>query len=189
MSSSYLETALNPVKREDVIARLVAYIKGSGIEFDAIACRGVSGMAISPIISHILHKSLITVRKEDVTKNELDTHGAYNCEIPSNWDIKTYIIIDDFIGTGNTVDTIISMLKNPDDLHEELTCVGVFTYVQHGDYTYVLEKYADRFLVIMTHPQDIRELEEREEWNDKRKRGKKTYVDNSILEDILVNKT
>jgi orotate phosphoribosyltransferase len=114
--TSYFDSALNPDSRKSVIDMLVTIL--SNVQFDAIACRGVSGLTIAPIVAHLLDKPLIIVRKPNESAHSTNKYeGCYN--------FKNYIIIDDFVSTGGTVGKIQELIKgfNPNARY-----IGVFTY-------------------------------------------------------------
>jgi adenine/guanine phosphoribosyltransferase-like PRPP-binding protein len=76
------------------------------LNVDAIAFTGSSGAAIGFTLAFLHQVPLIYVRKEDET-----CHGSM---IESNGvgiQIKKYLIVDDFIGTGATVTRIITKIR------------------------------------------------------------------------------
>lgn len=94
-------------------------------EFDAIACRGVSGTVVGAAVASRLSKQLIVVRKPDV-----QSHSEYDVE-GRPYGFFKYIIIDDFVSTGETVREIIrNVEKNPINcwFDDKPICTGVFTY-------------------------------------------------------------
>jgi len=91
-------------------------------EFEAIAFRGTSGAAMAYPLSLKLKKPLICVRK-DGSHSSLRVEGAYG--------VRTYVIVDDLIDTGATMDKIIKGVKAAYVRnHEKLVpqCVGIFLY-------------------------------------------------------------
>jgi adenine/guanine phosphoribosyltransferase-like PRPP-binding protein len=95
--SSYLSKAFDPNLRTTV-AEAVKILKPHLKEFDAIAVRGTSGLIIGSILSYLLRKSLVVVRKPYAVES---SHKVYDVECP----IKngSYLIVDDQIATGTTV--------------------------------------------------------------------------------------
>jgi adenine/guanine phosphoribosyltransferase-like PRPP-binding protein len=94
------------------------------VGFDAIACSGSSGLHPAGILSIALQVPIIYVRKENET-----SHGS-EIECNSRDLLKQYIILDDFVCSGSTVNHILSSISN--FASKEKTsipeCVGVFLY-------------------------------------------------------------
>lgn len=67
----------------------------SSHEFDGLAFSGMSGAFIGPIVAMRMRKSILLVRKPNDT-----THSDYQVE--GDVTVKRYIIIDDFICSGQT---------------------------------------------------------------------------------------
>ncbi len=110
--SSYLRPAFS--KRPLVIKGVVDSILQSGVQFDTIAFRGMSGALIAPSVADQLDKPLCMSRKE------IDnSHSTYWCE--GHAAICNYIIIDDLICSGDTIRALIDSIPNA-------TCVGIFLY-------------------------------------------------------------
>lgn len=76
------------------------------VSFDAIAFTGVSGALLAPPIARECGAGLILVRKaQDNSHAGIALEGALDAE--------TYIIVDDFVSSGDTVRNIIeSITKN-----------------------------------------------------------------------------
>jgi adenine/guanine phosphoribosyltransferase-like PRPP-binding protein len=82
--------------------------------FDSIAFRGMSGALIAPAVAVRLKKSLILVRKK-----KDDSHGGRDVE--GNKASRRYVIIDDFISSG---DTVCEIKKNIKAFAPNATCIG-----------------------------------------------------------------
>jgi len=93
--ANYFREAVN--ERTAIVNRIVADIGRA--DFQTIVCRGVSGMYISPIVAHLLGKELAVIRKPGE-----DCHHFSNAvgRVIGKW-----IIIDDFIEKGGTVQAIV----------------------------------------------------------------------------------
>lgn len=89
----------------------------SKIKFDAIAYSGASGSLIAPALAFRMNKGLLLVRKE---KN---THSGSKVE--GHTQIKRYIIVDDFVNTGDTIKRIAREVKKNCDC---AILVGVYEY-------------------------------------------------------------
>jgi adenine/guanine phosphoribosyltransferase-like PRPP-binding protein len=98
---------------------------------DAIAMRGVSGMAVGFPVCALTGISPVIVRK----KGE-NTHSYCSVECPDDFNntkyitigeegelygVKNYVIIDDFVCSGETVTAIIDSLR-------DAKCVGIILY-------------------------------------------------------------
>jgi adenine/guanine phosphoribosyltransferase-like PRPP-binding protein len=115
--ASHLTMMLTPDRAKFTVRQVIKMIKDRGLEFDAIACRGVSGLLIAPIVAMRLGKSLIVVRKGE------DTHSMYTVE--GDHGARRYLILDDFIDQGDTVRAIASEIYATNRLAR---CVGFIAY-------------------------------------------------------------
>jgi adenine/guanine phosphoribosyltransferase-like PRPP-binding protein len=129
--TSYLFAAFDKkfkVKTIDYVCRQL-----EKIDCDAIAFSGMSGALIAPIIAYKTGKNIILVRK-----SKDDSHSSYKIEASST-KCKKYVIIDDLISTGTTVEFIIRKMWK-DYTFQNSVCVGVILY--NGRTT--LGKYSSR---------------------------------------------
>ena len=97
--------------------------------FDTIAFCGMSGAAMSFLLSHWLNIPLICVRK---STDGSHFHNYWNfaekglvCE--GNLDVKRYLILDDFIATGDTVNRIINSIRKE---APDAECVSMLMYAE-----------------------------------------------------------
>ena len=107
--SSYLQPIYDdPVKYKELISKTAARLRRlqKKTPFDAIAFRGTSGAALAYPISARMGIPLICVRKKGD-----NAHCCSTVEGSGLRDIKRYIIIDDFIFSGNTIDEILSEIN------------------------------------------------------------------------------
>ncbi len=122
---AHLVGVLNPYKRGRVIAECIHALRPHLSKFDAIAISGYSMCLIAPSIADELGKGLIIVRKnDDDCASELRVEGMV-CD--------NYIIIDDLVCSGGTLDRIKNAIiyhHNPKaNLH------GIYLYdVHHSSY-------------------------------------------------------
>jgi hypoxanthine phosphoribosyltransferase len=95
----------------------------------AIAFRGYSGASVAPILSWELNIPLIAVRK----KMSHDSNMAFGIT-----SAKNYIIIDDFISTGDTIRAIVNNVNALYDSQYKARpkLVGIFLY-----YDVLYQKY------------------------------------------------
>ena len=91
---------------------------------DFIAVCGCSGLSVGSIIAYELGIPCVIVRKEWDAKNS-HCGGEYTtpnfCVEPCN----RYVIVDDFIASGNTVQYIKDKLK-------QCECVGFYSYTNNS---------------------------------------------------------
>lgn len=107
--------------------------------FDAIAFRGMSGAIPAGILSIMLEKPLILVRK---SRN--DNHAG--CLVEGDSAAKTYIIVDDFICSGETIKAIVKGVLG--FTHGQAKCVGILR-----------TKYPDEPIDLETYMQYARNVE------------------------------
>lgn len=109
--------SLDPTLNRKVVRALRKVIKQSGVKFDFIAFRGTSGALLSGPLSLNLNKRLVNVRKRD------GSHG-----FPIEGDIVgKFIIIDDFIASGDTMREIFKKL-------DRANCLGIFITGTHNEF-------------------------------------------------------
>ena len=72
--------------------------------FEAIAFTGISGAAFAFPLAYLLSKSLICIRKANSS-----THCSLSIE--GHVDCTSYIIVDDFISTGATINLITTSIE------------------------------------------------------------------------------
>lgn len=120
----YVLPAVAAYGRQLIVKEAVKRLKSCSIEFDAIAFRGMSGALIAPCIADALGKEIICVRNPST-----QSHSDYRVE-----GLETtckYIIVDDFVCVGVTVESIAEDVKQ--FLNENSELVGVYLYNSWGD--------------------------------------------------------
>lgn len=117
--AAHLTTMLTPRRAKYTARQVVKMIKERGLKFDAIACRGISGLLIAPIVAMRLNKTLIVIRKGEKTHSKYTVEGDHGA--------KNYLILDDFIDKGDTVKAITHCIfkANP-----SARCTGFIAYKQ-----------------------------------------------------------
>lgn len=116
---SYLRPAVTMKLWNVIVDNLVELIKSTNVQFDTIVFRGNSGTLIAPVIASRLGKEILMVRKPN------DKSHSFSL-LEGNCDIKKYIIIDDFMDTGETIREILSAVKNG---ISNAQCVHFFGYM------------------------------------------------------------
>jgi len=125
-SSSYGWTNLTPAdltKRLKKVVKKLAQIRKE-TNFDAIAFQGSSGAAVAYVAGIALQVPVIYVRKPKET-----CHGS-NVESNANKQIKSYVIVDDFICSGETIKRIIDKINlySENQGSKPPTLVGIVLY-------------------------------------------------------------
>lgn len=120
--SSYLDMVFDSPRK--LIRHLAKVITKSKLEFDTIAFRGMSGALVAPTLAYVLNKHLLVVRKDGET-----THSCHRVE--GNANARKVLIVDDFISSGSTVQSIIDginkNLPRPDNA-PPVEFVGIVGY-------------------------------------------------------------
>lgn len=96
--------------------------------FDTIAFTGMSGAAMAFLLSHWMNVPLICVRKKNdnshfVTQTSKILEGNVA-------DVRKYLIVDDFIASGHTIQYVIDSIQTS-NLSAE--CVGILMYASYSD--------------------------------------------------------
>lgn len=114
--SGYLGRVYNPRTFSGLVCEAVEQIRKlrEELRFDAIAFRGSSGCALGYPVGAALEIPLIYVRKPEERSHGRPQEGFEGA-------VRTYIIVDDFISSGNTVRAIMETLQ-------PAKCVGIVTY-------------------------------------------------------------
>lgn len=110
---------LNPRIKREIINNCCNDLKNNEICFDSIACCGISGLLVAPIVAENIKKNLVIVRKKN-DKRYSPFH--YEGVIP-----KSYIIIDDLICSGKTIKHIIKTIQEDSPMSK---CVGVYCFLK-----------------------------------------------------------
>jgi adenine/guanine phosphoribosyltransferase-like PRPP-binding protein len=131
--SPYLQKSINQKERKETIDYCVNTLEyriemKEIPDFDAIAVSGVSGLLIGPSVADRLGKKLIVVRKDADRKN---SHALVIVEADkfiSDYLNFTYIVIDDLIDSGSTLNRIIDKINYR---YPYAKCVGVYCYAEN----------------------------------------------------------
>jgi orotate phosphoribosyltransferase-like protein len=115
VASSHMRPLLEEGEREAYISAALKVLEKYHDKYDTMAFQGMSGAVIAPILARKLGKQLLLVRKSsDDTHSRLHLEGNHSC--------KKYIIVDDFIDTGATVERIQKKVYSE---LPKATCIGV----------------------------------------------------------------
>lgn len=91
------------------------------VDFEAIAYRGNSGALVAPAVAARMGKRLIMSRKPGE-----NSHSSSHIEGPK-WALR-YVIVDDFVSTGRTINTIVDDVAG--GLNVGSVCVGLVEYTK-----------------------------------------------------------
>lgn len=96
--------------------------------FDTIAFSGMSGAAMAFLLSHWMNVPLLCVRKRGDSSHYIKSRNKY---LEGNAvDVRKYLIVDDFISSGATVQYMIDTIKSENSSAE---CVGMLMYASYSD--------------------------------------------------------
>ena len=94
---------------------------------DFVACRGLSGISVASAVSYVTGTPMAVVRKPgENPHSEGLVNGPYGMK-------GRYVIIDDFISSGDTVDDIMEAV---DSDSKENKCIGIILYSRSMNSTY-----------------------------------------------------
>jgi adenine/guanine phosphoribosyltransferase-like PRPP-binding protein len=114
-SEFYLNVVAKQKHRAKTIEMAVECL--SKFDFDTIVVTGVSGLLLGPIVAHLMGKNIAVIRKHSET-----SHSANRIEGELG---KRYVILDDFICTG---DTVIKIKREIAGKLSGAVCVGLYSY-------------------------------------------------------------
>lgn len=118
--------AVAPADQKVIVNQLVKKVRKfkKTTNFSHIAVMGVSGQSVAWPISYLTGIPILVVRKQ----NE---KSAYSTDtIIGSGKVQTYIIVDDLIESGNTVDAIVKEITKQFD--NTAQCVGIFLYNKYA---------------------------------------------------------
>jgi adenine/guanine phosphoribosyltransferase-like PRPP-binding protein len=106
--SPYLSAVLTDVSSHANCVQGILRALHGEVEFDAIACTGVSGMLVGPTIAYLMGKRLAVVRKEQDALGKAN-HACVRVEHNLK-DGDRVVILDDLIASGRTIMSIADAL-------------------------------------------------------------------------------
>lgn len=108
MHAQYISECFNRKEQDKTIRQIKELIKKYNLEFDGFVVTGVSGIVMGSILSRILRKDLVVVRK--------DKDGSHSSFSVENYKTsRKYIFLDDFTCTGKTFRRVESKLDEAFD--------------------------------------------------------------------------
>lgn len=131
--ASWLGDIFDP-KRLNICAREIARqirCDTKTMRIDCIAVRGVSGISMGAVVSALTGIPLIIVRH---TKGAHTDNLVEEPEFETLHDVQNYVIIDEFICSGETIHRIQEDIKNETELDYAL--IKIYLYKgQKGDFS------------------------------------------------------
>ena len=122
--TDYLSRVYHPDQFQKTIDKLVKKVSEfkRKIPFEAIAFTGTSGAAVAYAVSYKLKIPLICLRKR---RDASHYYGLVEGAVA----VESYIIIDDFIASGKTINKIISTLSKEGKKYKQNNkAVGIILY-------------------------------------------------------------
>ncbi len=118
--------------------------------FDTIAFCGMSGAAMAFLLSHQLRVPLLCVRKKEEPSHY--RRQVSNTLLEGNMDCLRYLLVDDFISSGDTVNYMIESISKE---LPKAKCVAMLMYAAYSDSTYQHPSWIDQSInVVSSRPKD-----------------------------------
>lgn len=136
----------------NLVDMLSAKIKLANLNFSHIACMGISGSSIAYPLRYKDGYSLLHVRKSSNY-----SHGITIEASPIETKKLRYIIVDDFISSGTTINNIINSITNI-FYQIETECVGIFLYERSHKDDFSITRGRDRKINISTYYQHTKKV-------------------------------
>ena len=147
--SVYLKVIFDPNIYKETVAKTVAAAKHikSVTDFDTIAFCGMSGSAMAFILAHELGVDLLCVRK----KNDGSHFLSFNDNpLEGNLEAKKYLIVDDFISSGRTVNYIIDSISK---ILPQAKAVAMVMYAAYRNDTHCYPETRELIPITATRPE------------------------------------
>lgn len=123
MHAEYLKSIFDVRLRNRTVAAIAKLLKDKKIKYDAIAVTGVSGITMGSMVAFHLKKRLVIVRKNIGGEA---THSWIKVEHTERGKLMRYIVIDDLIDSGDTINRIINSIEL--ECGNDVKCAGVVLY-------------------------------------------------------------
>ena len=118
LETTYLHRALDPKTLNEQIKIICRRLRRYKDDFDTIVIRGMSGALVGSAVAIKLNKGITIIRKDESRHSYRDVEG--------NKEHTRYVIIDDLISYGTTVEEIIKNMK----LFNKGKLIGIILYNQ-----------------------------------------------------------
>jgi len=110
---------LTPDSLKETVKRICDRLKEHKKKFDTIVFRGMSGALVAPMVAAKMNKQMLMIRKKD------GSHSIYSIE--GNVGLKNYVIVDDLVCSGDTVNQMVSSVNK--EISTEAKFVGISLYL------------------------------------------------------------
>src|ERR1035441_4337402 len=137
MTSSYLYMVLKPKGLERISNTLIKLIESTHIVFDSIAFTGMSGALVVPTLAFRMEKNPLVIRKPGD-----GSHSSRSIE-GGGVDVKSYIIVDDFISSGRTITRILEALNDFGDPPSSCKAIFLYASLDRGDQYFAQVNYVE----------------------------------------------
>lgn len=130
MQTSYLQHVFDPALFQRSVDKTLAAAERlqKCYGYDTIVFSGMSGAAMAFMLSHWMNVPLLCVRKKGDSSHYVSSTRRY---LEGNaQDVRKYLIIDDFISSGATVQYMIDTIK---EANYSAECVGMLMYASYSD--------------------------------------------------------
>lgn len=108
---SYFDVALEPKKLRSIAKDAKKVFDAIGIKVENVVGRGTSGIIALPIFAEVFGAAINIVRKHDTSSHSPNIIESIHYKPLQNW-----VIIDDFVSSGNTVKKIAEAV---DSFHKD----------------------------------------------------------------------
>lgn len=124
--TNYLRSIFDLRDRKRVLAAMIDTVTRAMVieTFEALAFSGISGAGIAFSLADALGLPIINVRKDDSSHFVIESVGTLRW-LEGAVDAKSYLIVDDFMSTGLTVERIVEKIS---DYNPEARCTGIALY-------------------------------------------------------------
>jgi len=150
MQTNYLQHVFDQALFQKSVDKTIAIAerlkKSEG--FDTIAFSGMSGAAMAFLLSHWMNVPLLCVRKKADTSHYVQSSRKF---LEGNVaDVHRYLIVDDFISSGATVQYIIDTIKYS---RFDSECVGMIMYAAYSNREWTHPITREVYRVITSSPE------------------------------------
>ena len=149
--TTYMGQVYNPVEFEETVNKSIATADKlkEQFGFDTIAFSGMSGAAMAYILAHWMDMPLLCVRRKEDGSHRRSL--LPNQLLEGNFGVRKYLIVDDFIDTGSTVNYIIESIAREIPTAK---CVSMLMYAGSGTvpYNYKHTTWTEPVKVVSSKP-------------------------------------
>ena len=151
ISTVYLKHVYEPKLFPKMVEKAITKAEqlNKELKFDTIAFCGMSGAAAAFILGHWMDIPLLCVRKKEENSHFRNSRPSSVCE--GNIGTRRYLIVDDFISSGATVNY---MIENIGKEMPNAECVGMLMYAGYSDSSHKHPNWNHSVRVISARPEE-----------------------------------